>query len=100
MSLKDKLVYINAIKDRYINSNKEEKKIILDEFCKVCNYNRKYAIRILNKPTNKWQYKKNEDQNLNTMIKILLKLLKQFGKQLITFVQNVYIQQFHYGCLF
>ena len=47
MSHKDKLVYINAIKDRYINSNKEEKKIILDEFCKVCNYNRKYEIRIL-----------------------------------------------------
>ena len=24
---------------------------ILDEFCQVCDYNRKYAIRLLNGPT-------------------------------------------------
>jgi len=26
------------------------KKVILNEFCKVCGYNRKYAITLLNKP--------------------------------------------------
>ena len=58
MSQKDKLVYTNAIRDRYKKSSKQEKKIILDEFCKVCNYNRKYAIRLLNKPVNKWKKRK------------------------------------------
>ncbi len=32
---------------RYHQSVKEEKKIILDEFCKVCGYHRKYAIKLL-----------------------------------------------------
>jgi hypothetical protein len=76
MSHKDKLVYINAIKDRYINSNKQEKKLILDEFCKVCNYNRKYAIRVLNKPTNKWQYKKKRGPKFKYNDKDFIKALK------------------------
>ena len=58
MSQENKQAYTNAIKDRYKNSSKQEKKIILDEFCKVCNYNRKYAIRLLNKPDNKWKKRK------------------------------------------
>lgn len=76
MSHKDKLVYIYAIKDRYIKSNKQEKKLILDEFCKVCNYNRKYAIRILNKPANKWQYKKKRGPKSKYNDKDFLKALK------------------------
>jgi hypothetical protein len=76
MSHKDKLVYINAIKDRYINSNKQEKKLILDEFCKVCNYNRKYAIRILNKSTNKWQHKKKRGPKSKYNNKDFIKALK------------------------
>jgi len=30
-----------------------EKKTILDEFCAVCGYNRKYAIRVLRRPLQK-----------------------------------------------
>lgn len=37
-----------AILNRYKNSTKKEKKTILDEFCAICGYNRKYAIRLLN----------------------------------------------------
>lgn len=37
-----------AILERYQKSSKKEKKIILDEFCAICGYSRKYGIRILN----------------------------------------------------
>lgn len=43
-----KLEYLNEIKTRYKHSLKSEKKIILDEFCKICCYNRNYAIQLLN----------------------------------------------------
>jgi len=49
MSNKSKQEYLATIKQRYQSSSREEKKKILDEFCTTCGYNRKYAIRILNK---------------------------------------------------
>ncbi len=49
MSNEAKIEHLLAIKNRYHSSTKAEKKIILDEFCKTCNYNRKYAIRLINK---------------------------------------------------
>lgn len=49
MSKRAKREYLEEIKDRYQQANKRQKKKILDEFCKVCNYNRKYAIRLLSK---------------------------------------------------
>ena len=39
--------YLNEIRLRYQKSTKKQKKFILDEFCSVCRYSRKYAIRIL-----------------------------------------------------
>src|SRR5438093_11984159 len=39
--------YLRAIYDRYQRSSLEQKGTILDEFCKVCGYHRKYAIRLL-----------------------------------------------------
>jgi len=50
MSLAAKYEYYQAIYDRYQSASKKEKTIILDEFCNNCNYNRKYAIRLLNSP--------------------------------------------------
>ncbi len=35
--------YLLAIVKRYRVATKKEKRKILDEFCKVCEYNRKYA---------------------------------------------------------
>lgn len=49
MSKESKKQYLTAIRERYKNAEKEEKKTILNEFCRVCRYNRKYAIRLLNK---------------------------------------------------
>jgi hypothetical protein len=42
--------YLRAIHDRYRRSSPEKKGLILDEFCRVCGYHRKYAIRLLGGP--------------------------------------------------
>lgn len=39
------------IRKRYFSASKAQRKIILDEFCKNCSYNRKYAIRLINNTT-------------------------------------------------
>jgi len=43
--------YLKAIYVRYQKVSKPLRARILDEFCQVCDYNRKYAIRLLNGPT-------------------------------------------------
>ena len=42
--------YLKAIYLRYQKVSKPFRARILDEFCQVCDYNRKYAIRLLNGP--------------------------------------------------
>jgi hypothetical protein len=42
-----KYEYFEKIKERYRKAKKKEKKLILDEFCTVCGYERKYAIKKL-----------------------------------------------------
>lgn len=49
-SYQARMEYINAIQKRYHRATKHEKSEILKEFCRVCRYNRKYAIRLLNGP--------------------------------------------------
>lgn len=43
-----KMQYFRSIYERYRRASKRLKAKILDEFCKVCGYNRKYAIGKLN----------------------------------------------------
>ncbi|MFH1260141.1 MAG: integrase [Elusimicrobiota bacterium] len=50
MEIKFKMAYFRGIYDRYHSVSSPVKTEILDEFCNVCGYNRKYAIRKLNKP--------------------------------------------------
>src|SRR5262245_4671969 len=50
MSQKSKWDYLKAIYSRYQKVSKPLRARILDEFCQVCGYNRKYAIRLLNGP--------------------------------------------------
>jgi len=45
-----RMEYLKAIYERYHKASKEARSRILDEFCKVCGYNRKYAIRRLSSP--------------------------------------------------
>lgn len=47
MTRAEKASYFQAIRERYWKARRGEKKRILDEFCTVCGYNRKYAIRRL-----------------------------------------------------
>ena len=48
MGKNERLAYLKAIRTRYRRARKKVKVTILDEFCAVCGYNRKYAIRLLN----------------------------------------------------
>lgn len=50
MSRKSKWDYLKAIYFRYQKVSKPRRARILDEFCQVCGYNRKYAIRLLSGP--------------------------------------------------
>jgi hypothetical protein len=49
MGYQERKGYLFAIFLRYMNADRSEKIKILDEFCAVCGYNRKYAIRLLKK---------------------------------------------------
>ena len=49
MGKHEKKAYLKQIKPRYKRATKAEKQRILDEFCAVCGYHRKYAIRALNR---------------------------------------------------
>jgi len=40
--------YLRAIRQRYVEATREEKGVILQEFCAICDYHRKHAIRLLN----------------------------------------------------
>ena len=47
MNRQEKQAYYEAIRNRYKKSSRQEQGHILDEFCAVCGYQRKYAIRKL-----------------------------------------------------
>lgn len=49
MSNEAKTSYLRRVRERYQNSSRRGKGLILDEFCAVCGYHRKYAIRVLNR---------------------------------------------------
>ena len=49
MSTQSKQDYLAEIRKRYLSAAKREKQRILSEFCLTCDYNRKYAIRLLHK---------------------------------------------------
>ena len=48
MGKKERQAYLKAIQLRYHRADKKGKAVILDDFCAICHYHRKYAIRILN----------------------------------------------------
>jgi hypothetical protein len=50
MSHQTKREYLAAIWGRYQRAGRRHKSKILDEFCAVCGYASKYAIRLLHRP--------------------------------------------------
>ena len=51
MPIEARREYLKAIKERYQKATRKEKRLILNEFCQVCDYNRKHAIAVLNAKT-------------------------------------------------
>ncbi|NOU13165.1 MAG: integrase [Methylococcaceae bacterium] len=49
MGKHERWAYLQAIRTRYQQSDRTAKQAILNEFCEVCGYARKYAIRLLNR---------------------------------------------------
>jgi hypothetical protein len=58
MSNSAKREYLAEIRKRYFLATRAEKSLILDELCTVCNFNRKYAIRVLSKKQTRKNKKK------------------------------------------
>ncbi|OIO62896.1 MAG: hypothetical protein AUJ47_07040 [Candidatus Marinimicrobia bacterium CG1_02_48_14] len=58
MSKRSRKEYQETIRKRYREADLKDKQKILDEFCQVCGYQRKYAIRILNQPRKNKRLKK------------------------------------------
>jgi hypothetical protein len=50
MARQSKREYLQTIHKRYRQAKRNEKTAMLEEFCKVCGYNRKYAIWLLSRP--------------------------------------------------
>ena len=50
MARRSKQEYLRSMYDRYQHAPRAQKGTMLEEFCKVCGYNRKYAIWLLNRP--------------------------------------------------
>lgn len=50
MARQSKREYLRSIYERYRHGRRTEKTAMLEEFCKVCGYNRKYAIWLLSCP--------------------------------------------------
>ena len=53
MGQNEKRAYLEAIRKRHRKGKRSQKSKILDEFCEVCGYSRKYAIRVLCQPKRK-----------------------------------------------
>ncbi|MCD6047752.1 MAG: hypothetical protein K0S08_1399 [Gammaproteobacteria bacterium] len=49
MGRNEKKAYVEVIRQCYLKADKVKKGTILGEFCETLGYNRKYAIRLLNK---------------------------------------------------
>lgn len=58
MGKTEKKAYLDAIRARYRKACRSTKSKILDEFCEVCGYHRKYALRRLNQAPQKASGKK------------------------------------------
>jgi hypothetical protein len=74
MKFSEKRSYLESIKKRYKKSTRKQKQTILDEFCEVSGYNRKYAIYALGKRKTKHQRKKPGRRSLYNNERILTPL--------------------------
>jgi hypothetical protein len=67
MSSSAKKEYLEEIKKRYILAGRKDKTIILDEFSTVCNFNRKYAIRLIRKKETVSNHKRGRNKKYSSL---------------------------------
>jgi hypothetical protein len=75
MGTKSKRQYLEAIRARYRRVGKRYKTKILDEFCAVCGYHRKYAIRLLRRAPPRRRHRPGPKPKYDTAVCALLKVL-------------------------
>lgn len=81
MTIEMKRVYLDIILERYHESGKKGKSLILDEFCYVSGYSRKYAIRVLNDPKHTVGKKRGPRSKYDASVVFHLKILwESMGK--------------------
>jgi hypothetical protein len=89
MGKDEKRAYLEAIRSRYRHAGQAGKSKILDEFCAVCGYQRKYAIRLLGtaptpsrrRPGRQSQYR--QPQRLAALHRLWLATDQMCGKRLV-----------------
>lgn len=80
MRMELRMKYCETVYKRYHKASKETKTRILDELCKVCGYNRKYAIAKLN----------SMKDNKKPQIRQERKRKKRYGYEVLSIVEEVW----------
>jgi hypothetical protein len=78
MSNSAKKEYLGQIRKRYFTATKNEKSLILDEFCTVCGYNRKYAIRLISKKDQRFNKRKGRPK-------------KYYNPAIVSFLKDIWV---------
>jgi hypothetical protein len=74
MGKNERRAYLKAIRPRYRRARKKVKATILDEFCSVCGYNRKYAIRLLGQRVKTTKKKRSGPKPIYASVELLTAL--------------------------
>jgi len=81
MSIEARREYLEAIRERYQKASRREKTLILNEYCEVCEYDRKYAIKVLNRPIQERQNRPGPKPKYDAeVIKNLVELWRQMDQ--------------------
>src|ERR1022692_4180223 len=81
MSTKARREYLEAIRERYQKSTKKGKGLILNEYILVCEYNRKYAIKILRRKAEPRMRSPGPKSRYSPLIDLqLIRLWQEMGK--------------------
>jgi len=98
MSQKARKEYLRAIRLRYHRSGKELKNKILNEFCEVCGYHRKHAIRLLNQSYKKQRKKpgpkKTYDSDVETVLKAIWLIAEQSCSKILKQVLPLWLPHY------
>ncbi|HOU64399.1 MAG TPA: hypothetical protein PLA70_12175 [Tenuifilaceae bacterium] len=80
MSPSSRREYTESVRQRYSESEKQQKTVILDEFCQDTGYNRKYAIRVLGRKRRKTVVNKKRGRKRKYGNPLLLVILYQLWR--------------------